>query len=68
VNAKLFVSDLKQNWNFTNEMTLTSGQWNKVWYCLPLNFAGQVGGVGLQFSTARPGISSAVYLDAVNWA
>jgi hypothetical protein len=67
VNAKIVVSDLKQNWNFTNEVTLTSGHWNRVWYALPLNFSGQIAGVGIQFSTARPGISSPVYIDAVNW-
>ncbi len=68
VNAKIFVSDLKQNWNFANDITLTSGQWNKVWYSVPLNFSGQIAGVGIQFYTARPGISSPVYIDAVNWA
>ncbi len=68
VNAKIFVSDVKQNWNFTNDITLTAGQWNKVWYSLPLNFSDQVAGVGIQFYTARPGISSTVYIDAVNWA
>ncbi len=68
VNAKIFVSDIKQNWNFTNDITLTSGHWNKVWYSLPLNFSGQIAGVGIQFYTARPGISSTVYIDAVNWA
>ena len=68
VNAKIFVSDIKQNWNFTNDITLTSGQWNKLWYSLPLNFSDQIAGVGIQFYTARPGISSTVYIDAVNWA
>ncbi len=68
VNAKIFVSDIKQNWSFTNDITLTSGHWNKVLYSLPLNFSGQIAGVGIQFYTARPGISSTVYIDAVNWA
>src|SRR6266567_5650540 len=58
VNAKIFVSDIKQNWSFTNDITLTSGHWNKVLYSLPLNFSGQIAGVGIQFYTARPGISS----------
>ncbi|GAC1682631.1 MAG: hypothetical protein NVS9B9_04660 [Ktedonobacteraceae bacterium] len=66
VNAKIYVSEPNYNWHFTNEITLTPGQWNKVWYALPVNFTGQVAEVGMQFFTSHPGVSSNVYIGALN--
>ncbi len=67
VNAKVFVSDSNNAFHYSGEITLTSGQWNKVWYALPSNFNNQVAGVGIQFYTSRPGVSSDVYIGGVDW-
>ncbi len=68
MNAKIYVSEPNRNWHFSGEITLTSGQWNKVWYALPVNFTGQVADVGMQFFTSHPGVSSNVYIGALNIA
>ncbi len=67
VNAKIFVANSQHGWLFANSLTLTSGQWNKLWYSLPLDFTDHVTQIGIQFFTSRPGISSPVYIDAINW-
>jgi hypothetical protein len=67
VNAKIFVANREYAWLFANSITLTSGQWNKVWFALPLDFSNQVSQVGIQFFTSRAGVSSDVYIDAINW-
>ncbi len=66
VSAKLYVSEPSHNWHFSGEITLTPGQWNKVWYALPVNFHGQVAEVGMQFYTSHPGISSDVYIGGLS--
>ena len=66
VNAKIYVSEPNHNWHFSGEITLTPGQWNKVWYALPVNFTGQVSEIGLQFYTSHPGISSDVYFGGIS--
>ncbi len=66
VNAKLYVSEPNHNWHFSSEIALTPGQWNKVWYALPVNFTGQVSEIGMQFYTSRPGVSSDVYIGGAS--
>ncbi len=68
VNAKLYVAEPNHNFHFSGEITLTPGQWDKVWYALPVNFTGQVAEVGIQFFTSRPGVSSNVYIGGLNIA
>jgi hypothetical protein len=65
VTAKIFVGDITHAWHFAGSTTLTPGQWNKVWYALPMNFSAPVNQIGIQFSTLRPGMSSEVYVDAI---
>jgi hypothetical protein len=67
MNAKIFVSDSEGHWHFVNELTLISGKWNRIWYALPENFTQNVAGVGIQFNTNTPGVSTDVYIDAVRW-
>ncbi len=67
VNAKVFVTDSNNAFHFSGEITLTPGQWDRIWYALPVNFNSQVAGVGIQFYTSRPGVSSDVYIGGVNW-
>ncbi len=66
VNAKLYVAEPNRNWHFSGDMTLTPGQWNKVWYALPVNFQNPVADVGIQFFTSTPGVSSNVYIGGLN--
>lgn len=66
VNAKFYVAEPNRSWHFSGDMTLTPGQWNKVWYALPVNFTGQVADLGIQFFTSRPGVSSNVYVGGLS--
>lgn len=70
VNAKLFVSNGTvgvNSWYFANDITLTPGMWNHIWYALPENFTDKANQIGIQFYTATPGVKSDVYIDAVYW-
>ena len=51
----------------TNDTTLTAGQWNQLWYALPSDFNGSAATLGIQLYTAKPGVSSDVYVDALYW-
>jgi hypothetical protein len=67
MNAKIFVSNAKYQWQFANSMTLTSGTWTKIWYSLPLDYTGPVFQFGIQFFTSHPGVSTDVYVDQFEW-
>ena len=66
VNAKLYVAEPNGSWLFSGDIALTPGQWNKVWYALPVNFNAQVAYVGIQFFTSHPGVSNNVYIGGLN--
>jgi hypothetical protein len=68
VNAKIFVANQQYHWYFSADLTMTSGQWSRVWYALPMNFSDQITQIGIQFYTSKPGVSSDVYIDAINWS
>lgn len=68
VNAKIFVANQQYHWYFSADLTMTAGQWSRVWYALPMNFSDQITQIGIQFYTSRPGVSSDVYIDAINWS
>jgi hypothetical protein len=67
MNAKIFVANAQYAWLFANSLTLTSGHWNRLWFALPVDFSSQAMQVGIQFFTSTPGVSTDVYIDAVNW-
>jgi len=67
VNAKIFVADTANSWQFASSITLTSGAWNKVWYSLPMNFTHMIGQFGIQFFTSHPGVATDVYVDDFGW-
>jgi hypothetical protein len=67
MNAKIFVSNAKYQWQFANSMTLTSGTWTKIWYSLPLDYTGPVFQFGIQLFTSHPGVSTDVYVDQFEW-
>jgi hypothetical protein len=67
VDAKIFVANTQHAWLFANTLTLTPGQWNKLWFGLPVNFSNQVSQIGIQFFTDTPGVSTTVYVDAIGW-
>lgn len=67
INAKIFVANAQHNWLFANSFTLTSGQWNHIWYALPMNFSNSVSQIGIQFFSSTPGVSTPVYIDAIGW-
>jgi hypothetical protein len=67
MNAKIFVADGNNHWQFANEITLAPGKWQRIWYALPMKFDGKINEIGIQFSTSRPGVATDISIDAIDW-